>query len=655
MINTRRYVKYKYIQIRRFSREYEFRFTLAFWITVAFLAAFFLFRILLLSLNYSVFSGLAFGQIITAFLTGFKFDFTTVSLLVLPFVFLMILPVKSRAWLKLWAFLLTVEFILLSSILSANLIYFSYVKRHLGEELLSIGNDFSYIIGYAAGDGFWILALFLLVFIVILLFINFLINRLYRCPKYGGAAELFFYILFIAIMFFGMHGRFAKEALNIPDAYASIHSSAAANLALNGIFTSYKVLTNADYMAQNETDIYAAAERTVSSLISPLENIPYPYQYPLMRNLKNVEEMPPKNLIIVLLESWVPKYIDGAVSQTEIKTNYGVTPYFDDLIQQGIYFDNFYAFELRSLQGLTAVLTSVPALPKIKKLGFGLEKINFTKLPEILKNRGYRTIFAQTSERASFNLDKTALMLGFNEVYGKEDMPQQFNYQKQEGYGYDYDMFHLLNQKFAKQEEPFFVFAFTGITHTPYLGVLEGFDKYPNTTEENKYLNALNFADYSIGKFMEQARKEQWFDDTVFIFVADHTFNRHGTLRDKYHIPFLIYAPKFFKPGRVKEVASQLDILPTVFNILNLTENYSSGGRNLLDNSFSPRGALVADGYTIGYITASGALKHSRSKPLEIEIYAPGFDKDYAQQDLLALDKTFFTLLQENRWQRKEN
>jgi phosphoglycerol transferase MdoB-like AlkP superfamily enzyme len=233
-----------------------------------------------------------------------------------------------------------------------------------------------------------------------------------------------------------------------------------------------------------------------------------------------------------------------------------------------------------------------------------------------------------------------------------EDMPKQFNYAKQEGYGYDYDMYALLAKKLEGQKEPFFVFAFTGITHIPYLGQLEGFNKYPETSEENRYLNALYYADYSIGRFIEEAKKQGWFNNTIFIFTADHTFNRKGNIREKYNIPLLIYGPWYLQARREAEVGSQLDILPTVLDLLRINDNYAAAGKSLLAGG--PRAALFADGYTIGIITGEGALRHTRAKTLESEVYAgANFDADGAQKLLLGLDKTFYTLLKEARWQER--
>ncbi len=623
----------------------QLRFKSAIFFTLIFFALFTFARLLLLCFNYSFFEKLSFAQMAFAFLSGLRFDFAAIAIFVLPLVFMLSLPVRSAKWVKFWSFLLSAEFVLFGALLSADLIYFGYVKRHMGEELLSLANDFSFIVGYAFGPGLWILILLILGLLFLLWAVNLIIKIFYQDPSFRGGKEIAYYIVFIALILLGIYGKASRTPLNIPDAYRTADSGMAADLALNGIFTSYRVISQGDYMAENEKDLLLSIEETVENVLTEREDAPMPYQYPLTRSLKDLRAYKtPLNLVVVVMESWVPNYIDSVSG-----TQYGVTPNFDKLVRYGNYFPNFYAFELRSLPGITAVLTGIPALPKLPKLGYGLESINMTKLPQILRDKGYRTIFAQTSQRASFNLDKTAAQLGFEEIYGMEDMPKQFNYVKAEGYGYDYDMFSLLNEKLKGESKPFFLFAFTGITHTPYLGYLEGFDKYPNTTEENKYLNSLMFADYSIGYFIDEMRKEPWFYDTIFIFVADHTFNRNGSIREKYNIPFLIYAPRYVKAQRSETLGSQLDILPTVFDLLRLQEPYSAAGKSLVSEG-GGRNALFADGYTIGIITPEGALRHTREKALEQEKYSPDFDKDSAEQSLLSLDKAFYTLIKENRW-----
>lgn len=633
--------------IRKKQKETQLRFTLAVIITAAFFILLSLGRFLLFLLNRELFADVKIMQIIGAFTGGLRFDAATISVLVLPLVFMVILPVKSRKWLKFWTTLITFQFILFAAFTVADLIYFGYVKRHMGEELLSLGNDLSFIVGYIFGPGLVPMLLLIGALAGIIWLKDKLLNIFYTEPVFRGLKEIAVYIIFIIFIFLGARGGFIRHKINIPDAYTATECSIIADMSLNGIFTSYNILLNSNYIAENPMDINQAIEITVSHLIEDTEEAPKPYQYPLMRHKNHKAPIVP-NLVIIALESWVPHYIDGVSNN-----KYGATPVFDELIKKGAYFDNFYAFELRSLQGIAAILASAPALPGMPKLGYGLERAGLTSLPRILRDNGYRAIFAQTSQCKSFNLCKTALDMGFDEAYGMEDMPRQFNYAKQEGYGYDYDMYHMLASKLEGGEKPFFIFGFTGITHMPYLGHLEGFNKYPNTTEENKYLNSLYYADYSIGRFLEAAKKQGWYNNTIFIFVSDHTFNRKGGIKEKYHIPMLVYGPWYVQPGRFTQVGSQLDILPTVLDLLRLNNNYAAAGKSLFAPQDMPRAALFADGYTIGLITKDGALRHTRAKMLETEKYSQGFDAAAAETLLLGLDKTFYTLLKEARWQEQ--
>ncbi len=639
--------------IRRKRKQTDFRFKLGAAAVLAFALLFTGARLLLFTLNYSTFSALPFTDILWGFLQGIRFDAATIALFALPFIWLMILPVKSKKWIKFWTVFIVFEFILAAAVLAADMIYFGYVKRHMGEELLSLANDITFIIGYAFGPGLKILIPLLFALFVLVWAISAFIDRHYNEPSFKLSKEGPVYAVILALILICVYGKPAKYPLNIPDAYYSVQNSNVANLALNGIFTSYQVIMQGNYIDENDTDINLATDTTAKHLLNDKQIVNKPYQFPLMRSDDNAKPEGRKpNIVIIAMESWVPQYIDEVNG-----SSYGVTPVFDGLIKNGMYFDNFYAFELRSIHGIAAVLTGVPALPKLPKLGYGLEEKGITKLADILDKQGYNTIFAQTSERKSFNLCNTAYKLGFKESYGMEDMPQQFPYVKQDGYGYDYDMYALLTQKvkdFNKTKQPFFIFAFTGITHMPYLGNLAGFDKYPNDTEQHKYLNSLNYADYSIGYLLEQAKKDGWFDNTIFIFVADHTFNRQGSIKEKYNIPMLIYGPKFINPQRVKETASQLDILPTVIDLLKLNAPYSAAGSTLLERR-ADRAAIFADGYTIGLITDKGAMRHTRAKALEDEAYTRDFDKQETEKMLLALDKTYYTLIKEGRWYERED
>lgn len=103
----------------------------------------------------------------------------------------------------------------------------------------------------------------------------------------------------------------------------------------------------------------------------------------------------------------------------------------------------------------------------------------------------------------------------------------------------------------------------------------------------------MKYTDYAIGKFLDDARLKPWFDNTIFVFVADHTAGSAG-MEDlpiaNYSIPLFIYAPKMIQPAEISRLASQIDLAPTLLGLLNLDYQSTFFGRNLfLESSLAPR------------------------------------------------------------------
>ncbi|MBR5151884.1 MAG: LTA synthase family protein, partial [Elusimicrobiaceae bacterium] len=384
-------------------------------------------------------------------------------------------------------------------------------------------------------------------------------------------------------------------------------------------------------------------------LISPQEKV-LSETYPLMRRRMQAVHTPFKkqpNVLIVLLEGWNPHYVDALGHQ-----NFGVTPVFDDIVQHGIVFTNAYAVGQRSIFGFAAVLGSIPLVPGLPMFGYGLEMTSMSPMPSYFAQKGYYTFFAQTSHRDSYRLCALASYLGMQDSFGWEDIPQKLTYEQKAPFGYDYDMLQFAADKIAQHKhQPFMGMVFTGITHEPFVSTLPQFNHYPNDTWEHGFLNSLSYADWSIGEFLARAKKDGWFEDTIFVFVSDHTSGplSDGTLKRNFHIPLVIYAPAHYSAQQVGYVVSQLDIVPTLYNMAGLTPTYTAFGRDMFDKT-APRLALVAEGSNVGLITQQGGIRHTGSKLLTVEPYSNQFNAEQAQETLLALTKTAYTLLKENRW-----
>ncbi len=352
----------------------------------------------------------------------------------------------------------------------------------------------------------------------------------------------------------------------------------------------------------------------------------------------------------MLLESWNFDYVDSFGGK-----GYGVTPHFDALAEDGVRFTRFYAAGQRSNEGIQATLTGIPALKGLPRIDEGIGVSNISRLGTMVRRYGYHTLFIQSSARDSFKVSGIAEATGFEHYYGMEDVPLRLDYPKPDAavFGWDYDTLQLMKEKIDGLGTPFLAYAFTGTTHEPYPELPAQFMVRPHgDNDENGYLNALKYADWSLGRFMAEARKASWFDNTIFIFTADHAnhFQQGSGLRQRFHIPFLIYAPKYFSGEERQVVGSQLDVMPTIIDLLGLDVEMAALGESLLRKGENAEAFVTLGGQQIGLITDKGTVRHDLARRIGGD--GPPEVLDELEQRLLALDQLSYELLQANRWAR---
>lgn len=603
---------------------------------------FFIYRLALYTLHYDAFSTISNFAVCNAFFAALRFDLSIIfTFFALPLL-MMNLPIshaKHKVWFGFWGMMLYLFVIAATLLLIGDLIYYSYVKRHIGRELLTLSNDYGFIFDMVASSYKFLFALFLLyAFGLLYLWIKILIID--KAPLKKPIVK---FIFFLCILFLGARGTLERKSINIIDAFSTGDTSYG-NLCLNGVFTAYHSTRNSREINHRHLD-----KEEVYETLALKES-----DYPLVNSYEEKETG--YNLIFVLLESWGYEYIDSFGNN-----GYGVTPNFDAYAKEGIRFTNFYAASQRSIEGIQATLTGIPPLQGVPNIGIGLELSNFTKLGSIANKHGYRTIFIQSSNRRSYRVNAIASATGFEEYYGKEDMPILLDYINPDfaHFGWDYETFMLLKEKLDKQEKPFLAYLFTGTTHTPYpdlknLG--DHFQPYPHDPNTEKgYLNSLYYADWSLGQFMKAMRGKPWFDKTIFIFTADHVPNyvKEDT-NEKFHIPLLIYAPKIFEQQTIARVASQLDLMPTMLDLLGFSDNFSAIGESLFRKKESF--AFVSSGDIVGIVTDKGYITHSlqnRLQTIDFENDLPETYFNRLEKRLLALDQITYELLEENRWAKE--
>ncbi|MHC8331621.1 LTA synthase family protein [Pseudomonas sp. LB3P25] len=291
------------------------------------------------------------------------------------------------------------------------------------------------------------------------------------------------------------------------------------------------------------------------------------------------------NIVLVTIESFSAKYMGSNGDDRNL------TPNLDALRKQSLYFNNFYATGTRTDRGLEAITLAIPPTPGrsiVKRVG---RESGFASLGQQLTAVGYDSVFVYGGRGYFDNMNAFFSGNGYRVVDQSSVDESEIHFKNAWGMA-DEDLYKqtlkLADADYAKQQ-PFLLQLMTTSNHRPYT--------YPDNRIDIKSGNgrdgAVKYTDYAIGQFLDQARQKPWFDNTIFVFVADHTAGSAG-MEDlpisNYQIPLFIYAPKLIDARETAQLASQIDLAPTLLGLLNLDYQSTFFGRNLLqDNPLPPR------------------------------------------------------------------
>lgn len=264
------------------------------------------------------------------------------------------------------------------------------------------------------------------------------------------------------------------------------------------------------------------------------------------------------NIVLLTIESFSARYMGSNGDERNL------TPNFDALRKQSMYFNNFYATGTRTDRGLEAITLAIPPTPGrsiVKRIG---RESGFASLGQQLSTVGYDSVFVYGGRGYYDNINPFFSGNGYR-VVDQSSVTESEIHCKNAGGMADEDLYKqtlkLADADDAKQQ-PFLLQLMTTSNHRPYT--------YPDGRIDipsgNGRDGAVKYTDYAIGRFLEQARSKSWFDSTIFVFVADHTCGSAGKEDlpiSNYQIPLLIYAPKLIEARESEQLASQIDLAPT--------------------------------------------------------------------------------------------
>ena len=604
-----------------------------------FVLVFQIFRIAIYYSYRDLFNNLDFLKLTESLFLGLRFDLSSTSILLFIPIVILIFPLRITGHLFFRRFVVSViylELVAMTIFLASDYMYFSFVKRHITNELLFLLNDSEYLMTEVS------VKLLPIIFLLVLTVLFYPLFLKATCPKKPEVQRsiLSFVLILLVIIVVG-RGGFQRKPIAVIDAY-QYGSASQGHLILNGIFTASHFSISSKFIERTagEEKLY------LDTLNLPVSTNP---DYPLERTNVQPGMSLKKNLVMIMIESLSFKYIDYLSGE-----NYGVTPNIDRIASNGLVFENFFANGQRSVDGAQSILTGIPPLPGMPDIT--ALSVNYSSLGQLASDNHYRTIFLTTTLREAFSMDLIAGAAGFDDYHGLEDYPLLLNYidAADRPLGWDYEAFMYLLKQLEGEKSNYFAFVNASSDHTPFARMQEPFNKYEHGTDtEGGYLNMLHYTDWALGEFINEYKKRKDFEETIFIITADHALPHFQGVEPygKFRIPLIIYSPKNISPGRSKMFASQIDLFPTIIKLLDLDGKYSAIGKNILDTEKSF--AVVKDGALLGIFSKEGFLVHNLKSVLEfqpVDALSDEFTKTKFASKAVAFDHLTYLLLTQNRW-----
>jgi phosphoglycerol transferase MdoB-like AlkP superfamily enzyme len=290
----------------------------------------------------------------------------------------------------------------------------------------------------------------------------------------------------------------------------------------------------------------------------------------------------PLNIVIILQESLGAEFVKSL-------GGFDLTPNIDRLAADGIWFEQLYATGTRSVRGIEAIITGFTPTPRRSVVKLAETQNHFFTLASLLSSQGYHTSFIYGGEAHFDNMARFFLNNGFQEVIDERDYEDPIYYGT---WGVsDEDLFARAHQEFlARGDQPFFSLVFTSSNHSPF--DLPPGRVTPEDGPDGPLHTAIKYADYAVGEFFDQARQAPYWDNTIFLLIADHNSRTYGDALvpiERFHIPGLILGGRI-EPRAVPGISSQIDMLPTLLSLAGVDGEHPAIGRDLTSAEFA-RGA----------------------------------------------------------------
>ena len=554
--------------------------------------------------NYFSAPASADNNLTSSYILGFRYDLRYVTIvMMITLLFSYIKPLNPFDK-KLGKQIAIITWMLFSSLLlffyTADFIHYAYVHQRLNASILSyIDNPLiSMQMMWQSYPIITIIIIFLVVEWVLYKFISFTYQLSDKYERTGSQFKnIIIQTIFFIILLYAAIGNIIYKGGQYPlrwsNAY-SLGSDYKANVALNPMQSFFSTLNfrsskiDTDLIKKNYSVI--ADYLTIPSNEQDAQNLQFARIHNPVNN--NLEASTIKNVVLVICESF------SAYKSSMMGNPLNTTPYFNDMKKQGVYFNRAFSPAYGTARGVWAVLTGTPDVLEGKTSSRNPLAVDQHSIIADFKN--YEKYYFLGGSASWANI-RGVLTNNISDL----KIFEQGSYQSSEidvwGIS-DKNLFLEANKTLSKNTKPFFAIIQTADNHRPYTIPAEDLKVFVKKTvpkdsllkfgfENNEEYNAFRYTDFCIEQFIEAAKKEKYFNETLFVFIGDHGIKGDaGTMLPKsfteqgltnMHVPLLFYAPSILQPKEYSIPVSQLDVLPSIASLCNIPYTNTTMGKNV--------------------------------------------------------------------------
>jgi phosphoglycerol transferase MdoB-like AlkP superfamily enzyme len=376
--------------------------------------------------------------------------------------------------------------------------------------------------------------------------------------------------IILALIIGGIRGDFkhSTRPINMVDAYKHVTIPNQGDIILNTPFAIFRTLKSNNFKIEHWTN-----ESYINTNIKPIK------QY-------NSSPAIRPNIVIIILESMAKEYWGCMNRRTSIINFKSYTPFLDSLSDSSLIFTNAYANGRQSIHAMSSILAGIPSFQTaFTSSPYAKQKIQ--SIVSICDSLGYQTSFFHGAANGSMGFQGFGNILGFKNYYGKTEYNNDTDFDGIWGI-WDEPFFQFMNKTLGTQKQPFMATLFTLSSHDPF----QIPEKYSTRFKGGPLAinKCVQYSDYALRIFFNYAKTQPWYNNTIFVITADHTsqtyYPEYNKAINRFAIPILFYSinKAYALKGIRTDLASQMDIYPSIIDLIGYNKPFRSWGRSLVSN-----------------------------------------------------------------------